>query len=282
LIEEGIIMIKAMYSAVTGLKNHQTMLDVIGNNIANVNTVGFKASRVLFTDLFYQTMSEASASTDDSGGQNPMQIGYGSAVSTIDMLMNQSGYMQTSRTLDMYISGEGYFVVQDATGQQLYTRVGSFRFNSDGTLVDSNGNFVLGSKTTVEEGGDIDKIKIDDFDKYTSLYIDTDGTIKGTNSDTGEIDSLGQVALATFPNQSALSEEGNMTYSETAASGKPTIAAPSTSTTGTLISGGLEMSNVDLTKEFTDMIIAQRGFQANARVITTSDQILEELVNLKR
>lgn len=275
-------MIKSMYSAVTGLKNHQTMLDVIGNNIANVNTVGFKASRVLFTDLFYQTLSEASAPTDSYGGNNPMQIGYGSAVSSIDVLMTPSGYLQTSRNLDMYISGEGYFVVQDPTGQQLYTRVGSFRFNSDGTLIDSNGNFVLGDDPTVGDGSGIDKLTITDFSKYTSLYIDSSGTIMGTNSDTNEIDSLGQVAIATFPNAEALSEEGNMTYSETAASGKPTISGPGTSTTGSLVSGGLEMSNVDLTKEFTDMIIAQRGFQANSRVITTSDQVLEELVNLKR
>lgn len=273
-------MIKSMYSAVTGLRNHQTMLDVIGNNIANVNTVGFKSSRILFTDLFYQTMAEPSAPTDKSGGQSPMQVGYGSAVSTIDVLMTQGGYQQTSRTLDMYISGEGYFIVKDSSDRQLYTRVGSFRFNTDGTLIDSNGNFVLGGIPTV--GTSADKITITNFEKYTGLYISNDGTIMGTNTDTKQIESIAQVALATFLNPEALSQEGNMYYSETPASGEPTITTPSTATTGELISGGLEMSNVDLTKEFTDMIIAQRGFQANSRVITTSDQVLEELVNLKR
>jgi flagellar hook protein FlgE len=274
-------MIKSMYSAVTGLRGHQTMLDVIGNNIANVNTVGFKSSRVLFTDLFYQTLSEASAPTATSGGQSPTQIGYGSAIASIDLQASRSGFQQTARTMDLYISGEGYFIVEDQSGQQLYTRVGSLKFNSEGMLIDSNGNFVLGGIPEVGRYS-LETLEIRNFDRYTGLYIDESGYIKGTNTVTKQIDSLGQVALATFANPEALSQEGNMYYAETDASGTPNISKPGTTVTGPLVSGGLEMSNVDLTREFTDMIIAQRGFQANSRVITTSDQVLEELVNLKR
>ncbi|HBR31050.1 MAG: flagellar hook-basal body complex protein [Eubacteriales bacterium] len=274
-------MIKSMYSAVTGLRNHQTMLDVIGNNIANVNTTGFKSSSVLFTDLYYQTLSAESAATATSGGSEINQIGYGSTLSSIEINTSRSGYKQTGSTLDMYISGEGYFVVQDATSDILYTRVGSFEFNSDGSLVDSNGNFVLG----VMEGAltdDLTKLTITDFSDYTGLSISERGTITGTNSVTNTIDVLGSVMLAVFANPSGLSQEGNMNYKESSSSGVPLITNAGSSITGTLISGGLEMSNVDLTKEFTDMIIAQRGFQANSRVITTSDQVLEELVNIKR
>lgn len=275
-------MIKSMFSAVTGLRCHQTMLDVIGNNIANVNTVGFKSSRVLFKDLYYQTLSAESAPTASSGGSAPMQIGYGASVSSMDLITTRSGYQQTSSTLDMYISGEGYFAVQDTTGQQLYTRVGSFNFNSDGSLIDSNGNFVLGQMPELTNPAVLDKITVADFSNYTGISISDEGRITGTNSTTMQIDNLAQISLATFSNPDALTQEGNVCYAETNSSGAPMFSAPGNSTTGSLVSGGLEMSNVDLTKEFTDMIVAQRGFQANSRVITTSDQILEELVNLKR
>lgn len=276
-------MIKSMYSAVTGLRGHQTMLDVIGNNISNVNTVGYKSSRIVFKDLYYQTLTAASAPTANSGGSNPMQIGYGSSVASIDLLTTRSGYQQTSRPLDMYISGEGYFIVQDPTGSQNYTRVGSFDFNSEGTLVDSNGNYVLGQLAPVEDPiNSLEKITIADFENYTGIYISDSGEVTGTNTNTLAIEKLGTVALATFPNPNALSQEGNMYYTETTNTGAPQYAYPGSTTTGPLVSGGLEMSNVDLTKEFTDMIVAQRGFQANSRVITTSDQVLEELVNLKR
>lgn len=275
-------MIKSMYSAVTGLRGHQTMLDVIGNNIANVNTVGFKSSRVLFKDLYYQTISEENAPTATSGGSAQKQIGYGSAVSSIDVITTRSGYQQTSSSLDLYISGEGYFSVKDNTGKNLYSRVGSFNFNSDGTLVDSNGNFVLGQMPALTDPAVLDKITIANFSDYTGISISGNGMITGTNSKTLQIEDLGQVVLAVFSNPDALSQDGNVCYEETNGSGAPLYSAPSSSITGSLVSGGLEMSNVDLTKEFTDMIVAQRGFQANSRVVTTSDQVLEELVNLKR
>jgi flagellar hook protein FlgE len=267
-------MIRSMYSAVTGLKGHQTMLDVIGNNIANVNTVGFKSSRVLFQDLYYQTLSNASAPTATSGGTNAMQIGYGSKIGSIDLITTRSGYQETSRTLDLYVAGEGYFAVKNVKDEILYTRIGSFDFNTEGYLIDKNGNFVLDDAQN--------KIQIADFDNYTGIFIDRDGQILGTDTTTKAITSIGQVGLASFANPNGLVQNGDMYYLESLSSGAAVFEKPGTVATGELVPGGLEMSNVDLTKEFTDMIVAQRGFQANSRVITTSDQVLEELVNLKR
>ena len=269
-------MIKSMFSAVTGLKGHQTMMDVIGNNIANVNTAGFKSSRVTFSDLYYQTLSSSSAPTATMGGQNPTQIGYGAQVASIDVLNTRSGVQQTGRPLDTAISGEGFFVVQDSAGQMNYTRVGNFSIDAAGNLLDGTGNFVVGTGTPAAP------IIVDPTINYTGLAIGADGTITATNPATMTIDIIGQVALAVFNNPDGLEQRGDHYFGETLNSGGPTLTTPGSAVAGPLVSGGLEMSNVDLSKEFTDMIVAQRGYQANARVITTSDQILEELVNLKR
>jgi flagellar hook protein FlgE len=277
-------MIRSLFSAVSGLKGHQTMLDVIGNNIANVNTASFKSSRVIFSDLYYQTLDGASAPTATTGGSNPTQIGYGSLVSSIDVVNSRSSFQQTSRSLDMYIAGEGYFTVKNSTGTLNYTRLGAFSFDPNGNLLDSDGNMLMGMMPTLNNptAATLTPITIANFANYTSITIQNDGTISGTNTTTGAIDTLGQLALAVFQNPNGLLEAGTSYYSETVNSGVPAFAAAGSASAGYLVSGGLEMSNVDLSKEFTDMIIAQRGFQANARVITTSDQVLEELVNLKR
>lgn len=292
-------MLKSLFSAVTGLRNHQTMLDVIGNNIANVNTPGFKSSRVLFSDVYYQTLNTASAPTATQGGSNPRQIGYGSTVSSVDVLNTQSGFQQTFRPLDNYISGSGYFVVQDASGARNYTRVGKLQFDSQGNLLDGNGDFIMGATETTAGSGVFDNLTTlapvkatrtvagppavtYNFSDYTGLAIDKNGVVTGYNTVTKATDTLGQIVLANFPNEDGLSQAGNMNFQETGNSGAPSITTPGSATAGELVGGGLEMSNADLSKEFTDMIIAQRGFQANSRVITTSDEILQELVNLKR
>ncbi len=275
-------MLKSLFSAVSGLKSHQTMMDVIGNNIANVNTTGYKSSSTQFTDIYYQTLAAASKPTDDLGGTNPTQVGAGATVSAINVSTGRGGYQQTYETLDMYISGEGYFVVQDGDGNTKYTRVGSLDFDAAGNLVDANGSFICGGMPSYTAGSDAAPITIADFANYTGLSIGSDGTITGVNSTSGEEESLGQIALATFANPGGLTQQGNCYVTESANSGTPALYAPGDDMVGALVSGGLEMSNVDLASEFTNMIIAQRGFQANSRVITTSDSILEELVNLKR
>lgn len=137
-------MLRSLYSGVSGMSAHQTKMDVIGNNIANVNTYGFKASRVTFSDIYYQTMRNATAGTTTSGGNNPSQIGYGATVGTIDTDMSRSGFQTTGNGLDLSIAGEGFFQVQDKAGNIFYTRAGNFGIDNNGNLVDSNGNFVLG------------------------------------------------------------------------------------------------------------------------------------------
>lgn len=283
-------MLKAMFSGVTGLRSHQTMMDVIGNNIANVNTVGFKASRALFTDVFYQTLSGAGDSvTNGVGGTNPSQIGYGAQVASIDVLNTQGNFSQTDKTTDLYISGEGYFVVYNNGSTQkdvTFTRVGNFKFDEDGYLVDSWGNHVRGDNGPTPNVAGVNVMALDEIQvnraNYSNVSIAGDGKITGINNTTGTTEVLGQIALATFNNADGLSQVGNMYLQATMNSGDPIIGAPATTSTGTLVTSGLEMSNVDLSRQFTDMIIAQRGFQANSRVITTSDEILQELVNLKR
>ncbi len=137
-------MNRSLYSGVSGLKAHQTRMDVIGNNISNVNTYGFKASRVTFRDVYYQTVSAGSAGSSTSGGTNPGAIGYGTQVGSVDLLMGQSSFTMTDSTMDLAIDGEGFFQVQDADGNKYYTRAGALTFDSAGNLVDSQGNFVLG------------------------------------------------------------------------------------------------------------------------------------------
>jgi flagellar hook protein FlgE len=294
------IMLKSMYAAVTGLKSFQTKMDVIGNNIANVNTVGFKSSSVVFKDLYYQTLASASAPTATKGGINAMQVGMGTSGASTDVSTTRSGMMQTDSPLDMYIAGDGYFAVQEGSGAVDYTRVGSFKFDVQGNLVDSSGNLVCG--LNADSSGAIPAPVIDPATgsfpispisipkdaatgspiEYSNISIGKDGTITGLNPTTGAIDTFAQVTVSKFANPDALLQNGNLNSAVSANSGSAVNKMPNSTGTAPLVSGGLEMSNVDLSKEFTDMIISQRGLQANARVITTSDEILQELVALKR
>lgn len=269
------------------MQSHQTMMDVIGNNIANVNTAGFQSSRVVFSDVYYQTLSPASAATGTTGGINAAQVGYGAQIASIDVLHATGGMTTTNRTLDLYIDGDGFFVVRsgDATdGKISYTKLGNFYFDNEGNLVDSNGSYVLGSTSAIDDEsttGELEAIRISNLSEYTSISISSEGLISGVNAG-GATEALAYIGLAYFVNRNGLSQEGNGYYGETANSGVADVYGSGSTLVGTIVSGALEASNVDLANEFTNMIIAQRGFQANARVITTSDGILEEVVNLKR
>ncbi len=139
-------MLRSLYSGVAGLTSHQTKMDVIGNNIANVNTYGFKSSRVCFRDIYYQTTKTATGGSDTTGGVNPSQIGYGVTVSSVDKNMSRSSFQSTSSTLDVAIAGEGFFQVQDKAGNKFFTRAGMLNVDNEGNLVDTNGKFVLGTQ----------------------------------------------------------------------------------------------------------------------------------------
>ena len=291
-------MMRSLYSGVSGLRTHQVRMDVIGANLANVNTVGFKCSRVTFRDVLYQTNKNASGPTEDAGtgtgrgGVNPSQIGLGVNVASIDVLNTKAGPMLTDRPFDVYIDGEGYFMVRDASGMEYFTRVGDFAFDPLGNLVDGNGNFVIGkgndaSRDEVENGeSTIDTfipISVEEYQSYTQIKIGPDGIIEGYNTDSEDpITILGQIILFKFINSDGLTQEGDSYLLPSSNSGQPFAYTPGVGGTGKTITNRLEMSNVELSKEFTDMIVTQRGFQANSRIITVSDEMLQELVNLKR
>jgi flagellar hook protein FlgE len=292
-------MMRSMMSAVTGLRAQQTAMDVIGNNIANVNTAGFKSSSAQFEDLFYQTLSGATEET------NPSQVGYGAQVSGISKNMSSTGATQTDNPWQLYIDGGGYFTIADAAGDPAYyTRVGNFTFDKTGHLVDSSGNNVMG---TVDNGATQIPINIDDttntyftttdgtktvmtdamYNAMGNISFNSDGSIAATyNNQNGVFtDADGnpiKVAIATFVNEYGLSQAGNNDFESTQSSGTANYTTALNGNTTRIRGNELEMSNVDVANEFTNMIVTQRGFQANSRVITTSDTLLEELINLKR
>ena len=258
-------MLRSMYAGVAGMKGFQTKLDVIGNNIANVNTIGYKKSTINFQDLLSQNLSD--------GGVNPMQVGLGSATSTINVVHTPGPSMSTGVGTDLAILGDGFFVVQKPDSEEQYlTRAGNFIANAAGELVTSQGYNVLNSDEAIIEG-------LNDFDSFT---INRLGEVIGKDID-GTETSLGFIGISVPDNPSGLKKFAGSMYEMTSKADAVGIRIGDATTKNTeLGSGMVEMSNVDLTEEFTEMIIAQRGFQANSRTITTSDEILQEVVNLKR
>ncbi|WP_047151650.1 flagellar basal body rod protein FlgG [Aneurinibacillus tyrosinisolvens] len=274
-------MLRSLYSGVAGMRGFQTKLDVIGNNIANVNTVGYKKSRVMFQDILSQTVAGGKAAeAGATGGINGKQIGLGSTVSSIDVIHTPGSPQVTNVGSDLSIHGNGFFVVRPTAdaGEMFLTRAGNFTIDAANQLVTSSGMLV------VDEGGA--PITLPDGTK--SYSIAPDGTVNATD-EAGQTTPAGKIGIALVQNPGGLEKVGGSLYRATPASdvtisdgGDVTELMTKAGTRGDVIAGELEMSNVDLAEEFTEMIITQRGFQANSRIITTSDSILEELVNLKR
>ncbi|TFB66305.1 flagellar hook protein FlgE [Cryobacterium sp. Hz9] len=389
-------MLRSLYSGISGLRSHQTMLDVTGNNIANVNTTAFKASAAQFQDTLSQLTQAAGGATPTAGGTNPAQVGLGVQVAGISTNFAQGSSQATGKTTDLMINGDGFFVTS-LGGETLYTRAGSFNFDSAGRLVSPDGAIVQGwgaNNGVVTDGGATGNITlpvgaivpasastaatftgnlpsdaaadttlvrtIDVYDElgnsrtvsltftrtntgwtaadtagtasitltangttgtftpsgklvvdriamnFTALRgfsgqttvagatddgneagtlnsytLGADGTLVGLFSN-GQQQAIGRIALATFVNPGGLEKAGSSAYRATFNSGGAELGTAGAAGLGSLTSGALEMSNVDLSQEFTNLIVAQRGFQANARIITTSDEVLQELTNLKR
>ncbi|MBP1561800.1 MAG: flagellar hook-basal body complex protein [Oscillospiraceae bacterium] len=346
-------MVRSLYSGVSGLTTHQTRMDVIGNNIANVNTHGFKSSRTTFRDIYYQTAIGETAGSGAFAGNNPSTVGYGVQLGSIDKDMSQSNFQGTNRVLDVAINGDGFFVTSTFDGSQLtrdaatgllntyalapstttYTRMGNLSIDSAGNLVAGNA-FVMGTCNTDDglnaigdasaaalracnitnggngsgshdgyddliTAGDLTSANIININELinkawpgktpkltyadlSSFNIGKDGTISVTYN--SQLKTIARIDVAVFDNMEGLAEDGNTSFVETAASGMAKIkrAGLDQGAPKTIQSNKLEMSNVNLANEFSDMIVTQRGYQANARIITTSDSMLEELVNLKR
>lgn len=273
-------MLKSLYSGVSGMRGFQVKLDVIGNNIANVNTIGYKQSRVMFKDILSQTISGVTAATDERGGVNSKQIGLGVTLGAVETVHTPGSAMTTNVVTDLRLDGDGFFAVSpNADGETAYlTRAGNFTMDAQRRLVTADGMFVLDS-----EGG---VIQMDEA--VTAFSIAQDGEIIAVNADGTSTPTDVRIGVAKVVNPSGLEKIGGNLYRVTPnADPNPAIDLLGTANdpargTGAIISGQLEMSNVDLTSEFTEMIVAQRGFQANSRIITTSDEVLQEVVNLKR
>lgn len=386
-------MLRALYSGISGLRSHQTMLDVTGNNIANVNTTAFKGSSVEFQDTLSQLVRNSTLPQQDAGGSNPAQVGLGVQVAAVATNFAQGAAQSTGVPTHLMIAGDGFFVVRSGA-DTAYTRNGAFSFDAQGRMVTSDGAFVqgwtarngvitpggatgnitlpvgaispaaattsarvtgnlpsdaepgtelvrdvtvydaegtadtlsltftrtAGGWTVATDGGATAALAFTDGELTTggtlqagpiaidlsaltgyaelstvtvsgqngreagtlqSYALSDDGSLVGTFSN-GQTQVLARVALATFVNPEGLEKAGSSQYRPTVNSGEPAIGAPGVDGMGSLVSGALEMSNVDLSQEFTNLIVAQRGFQANARIITTSDEVLQELTNLKR
>lgn len=303
-----------MQSAIAGLKSHQTKMDVIGNNIANVNTWGYKSKSANFADAMYQnyiTGAAGNAAAGFTGGINTSQIGYGANVSSITSNMETGTQSYTGRAFDCMINGPAFFIVGpyttnvdtddlDGAGLSL-SRVGIFSMDSNGYLVDDKGNYVYGYTTgTVDPGtGNVTvdtaagtelqpirlNVAIDGTPAgnpitYSSVKIGSDGVITVVDKDSIS-HVVGQFALATVENVNGMEQDSGFTYEITENAGEINVG-PQNDASGEVLSGYLEMSNVDLATEMSYMITTQRGYQANTRMITVSDQMLEELVNMKR
>lgn len=292
-------MLKSMYSGISGMKANQTKMDVVGNNVANVSTTAFKKSSARFTDALNQTMIYASAPTGGIGGINPGQVGIGTKVSGIYKSMTQGSLQPTGRPTDLALDGDGFFVVEK-DGKRAFTRDGSFSLDSNGDLVTADGYKVMGSmtpavagttdieinipkKVTVTEGTPaVDKVKdVISFsiskDGSISLALD-DGTKMDLTNDAKSGGSIVKLNISNFINPEGLEALGGNLYIQSANSGDAIYGGEH----GSIIQGAIEMSNVDLSEEFTDMIVTTRAFQAASKVITTSDELLQEIINLKR
>jgi flagellar basal-body rod protein FlgG len=262
-------MDKTLRTAATGLSAQQKYVEIISNNLANVNTTGFKKVRPEFQDLLYETI-QSSGNSQKTGAtaQNEIQVGSGTELSATTRLFSQGVVTETGNPFDMAINGEGFFTVRRPDNTQAYTRDGSFQVDRDGQIVTSQG-FLLNPGFNIPSDA-------------TDVTISRDGIISVKYNGQTDEQTLGQIELARFVNPAGLKAIGDNLYVETPASGSATFEQPGNNNTGELMQKHLENSNVDLVEEMVNMIIAQRAYELNSKSVRTADDILSTAVNLKR
>ncbi len=253
----------------TGMQAQQTNVEVISNNIANMTTTGFKRQRPEFEDLIYQNLRRVGSNSSDTGTIVPSgaQVGLGVKTAAIYRINEQGNLQQTSNTLDLAIQGAGYFQVTLPDGETAYTRDGTFGLSADGTIVTADGYTVLPGLTIPTAA--------------TSVTINTSGQLQVTLQGQTAPTTVGQLQLATFPNDAGLAAQGDNLFLQTAASGAPVTGNPATTGFGTVMQGFVETSNVNVVTEITNLITAQRAYEMNSQVITASDNMLSTLTNLR-
>jgi flagellar basal-body rod protein FlgG len=260
---------KSLSIAATGMLAQQRNVEVISNNIANLNTVGFKRQRAEFQDLLYQTIERAGAISSTTGTVTPngIQIGAGVKTGSVYRITEQGNVNATGNDFDLAVSGKGLFRVEMPDGREAYTRAGNFAVSADGRVVTEDGYEVLPGITVPEDSVDVS--------------ISSDGIVEARIAGEQNLREIGRLELVTFFNESGLEAIGDNLLLETAASGEPVIGSPGDDGFGKILQGYLETSNVDPVQEITALIAAQRAYEMNARVIETSDEMLSINANLR-
>jgi flagellar basal-body rod protein FlgG len=263
-------MLRALYTAASGMSAQQLNLDNIANNLSNSSTAGFYARRMQFSDLVYQNViMPGAAATQQTTIAAGLQVGLGTMPAASEVMQTQGNFASTSNPLDLAIQGLGFFQVTLPDGQIAYTRSGSFHLDAQGNVVTANGN-ALQPNITIPANA-------------LTVTVGSDGTVSVTQSGQTAAQQVGSIQLAMFPNPGGLNSVGNNLYLGTTASGDPIVGAPGAAEgMGTLQQGMLEQSNVDVVQEFVNMIVAQRAYESNSRVVTSADQMLQDLANLIR
>ncbi len=263
-------MIRAMRTAASGMLAQQTYVDSIAHNLANVNTTGYKRSRVQFQDLLYQTVKPAAGGTPGTLQQTPvaMQIGHGTRLVGSPKIFEQGDSETTGNPLDLLIEGDGFLQFTRPDGTIAYSRDGSLRLDENGRLVNSDG-LPLQPEITIPS-------------EATAVQIAKDGTVSVTVPGDSQSTQVGQIELARFINEAGLSSEGSNLYMETSSSGQPVTGTPGLTGLGVIQQGFLERSNVEVVQEMVDMIVAQRAYEVNAKAIQTADDMMAQGNNIKR
>jgi flagellar basal-body rod protein FlgG len=263
-------MLRALYTAASGMVAQQMNLDNIANNLANASTAGFYGRRLQFSDLVYQNLvmpgAAATAQTTVAAG---LQVGLGTMPTASEVLQTQGNFTSTGNPLDLAVQGLGFFQVTMPDGTIAYTRSGSFHLDNQGNIVTADGNPL--------------QPNIQIPSNATTITIGSDGTVSVSEPGQSQSQQVGQIQLAMFPNPGGLNSIGNNLMLQTTASGDAIVGTPGgTEGLGTIQQGFLEQSNVDIVEEFVNMIIAQRAYESNSRVVTSSDQMLQDLNQLGR
>jgi flagellar basal-body rod protein FlgG len=262
-------MIRSLWTAASGMQAQSLNIDVISNNLANVNTSGFKRSRADFQDLLYETLRAAgTASGDGSEVPSGIQVGHGTRPAAVQKVFLQGDYQQTQNELDLAIEGRGFFQILQPSGEVAYSRAGSFKMDSQGRIVTSDG-YLLEPDITIPNDA-------------ISLSVGIDGTVSVLRAGTAEPSEIGSLTLARFVNPAGLHSLGRNLFMPTAASGEAIVGTPGQEGLGTIAQGFLEMSNVSVVDEMVSMITAQRAYEINSKTIQTADEMLQSANNVKR
>jgi len=263
-------MIRALYSAASGMSAQQTNVDNIAHNLANASTVGFKMRRAQFQDLLYQSLSQpGSAAGQQTVVPSGLQVGLGTRASSNEISFVQGSFSSTDNPLDLVIQGKGFFQVRRPTGELAYTRAGAFHLNRDGQLVTSDGDALEPQITIPPEA--------------QAITVASDGTVSYSIPSQTSAQTAGQIQIANFTNPAGLNSLGHNLYTPTDASGDPTVGTPGGQEgIGTLLQGYLEESNVSVVEEFVNLIVSQRGYEANSKVVKAADEMYQQINNLTR